>query len=198
MGWKLKNVFKSVANIGRGTLEALVPGSTNWISVQETNKQNAINVEKQNAANRALLDQQTAYNTPAENMKRLEAAGLSPQLAYGQIADSKMASVPQMQAAHAEPASSHGEGIIGKLAAYQQIMNMQEGNKLTRAQRALAEENLKHTQWENGILRERGTTRNDAGILKEILGGVDLLTRVGGYLKDRPAAGIIAGKKDYR
>lgn len=92
--------------------------------------QNQNNKEAQRDANNAnvnLWREQAAYNTPVNQVKRLEEAGLSPQLAYGQVAESKMANAPTMQPVHYQKPEF-------SLAEYQQIQNMQAANQLTRAQ----------------------------------------------------------------
>jgi len=83
-----------------------------------------------------LWREQSAYNTPINQMKRLEEAGLNPNLAYGQIADSKASTPPQRGAVKYDQPHFN-------LADYAQVRNMQEQNKLIRAQAFGAEADAK-------------------------------------------------------
>lgn len=55
-----------------------------WLGQRKQAKENANLAATQNAANQAYLDKQLEYNTPANQMARYQAAGLNPNLVYGQ------------------------------------------------------------------------------------------------------------------
>lgn len=153
-----------------------IPGVGNYLSQQEANAENKRLVEKTNAANLDLWNRQNAYNTPVEQMKRLEAAGLSPQLAYGQVADSKAGSAPSMEAPQVEPARIRGEDLVSTLAMYQQVLNAAEANKGIRYENAMKAENAKYLKYENKYLMDHGLIKGDNQFLKS--GG-----RVGDYVR---------------
>lgn len=128
-----------------------------------------------NSDNVKLWREQAAYNTPVEQMKRLEAAGLNPNLAYGQVADSKMGTPPNMQGVRYEaPRFS--------IADYQQVRNMQEQNKLISTQNRIAEQNAElaktnaeYAKYENQYLMDRKMLKSDPDSIK--IGG-----RIGEWL----------------
>jgi len=146
---------------------ALFPGAGNYLSQMETNAANRKLQEQANRQNTLLWNQQTAYNDPAAQMTRLKAAGLNPQLAYGQIADSKASSPPQMQAARNE--APRFSSSLDNLAAFQQIMNMQSMNAKTQTDNLLAAEDLKQKKWENALIRNTGTIRSDSPMYRMFL-----------------------------
>lgn len=55
-----------------------------WLGQRKQARENANLAATQNAANQAYLDKQLEYNTPANQMARYQAAGLNPNLVYGQ------------------------------------------------------------------------------------------------------------------
>lgn len=137
---------------------ALFPGAGQYMAQQETNALNEKLTREANALNAANWDKQTLYNSPAEQMKRLEAAGLNPNLAYGQIAESKMASAPTMEAPRHQ-AATFGDGIMPQLSAYSQVLNNQELNKKLRLEND-------YTAYEIRKLKESGMLRGDSGQLR--------------------------------
>ena len=151
-----------VGMIGGASLGASIGSSV------DTNNANVKAQKSANEANAALWREQAAYNSPEAQMQRLKAAGLSPQLVYGQVADSKMSSPPTMVAPHRDPVVSR-EG----LAQWQQVQNMQEQNKLLRAQQqqvAAATTGLKlenvYKDYETSQLMRSGALRNDHPVIK--------------------------------
>lgn len=73
----------------------------NIFGVGMTNDQNKELVEQQNKLNIEQWNRENAYNAPIEQMRRLKAAGLNPNLIYGNGAGSLIsAPSPEMQAAH--------------------------------------------------------------------------------------------------
>ncbi|WNK14110.1 MAG: DNA pilot protein [Microvirus sp.] len=131
---------------------------------ERTNAANKKMVDSTNQANLNLWREQAAYNQPIENMKRLEAAGLSPHLAYGQVADSKLGAAPMMQAPHFErPPDTR---FADKIAQHQQVVNMQEQNKLIRSQNQAAEAEAEYKKYETDYLIKNEMLRNDTGIVR--------------------------------
>jgi len=161
------SLFSSLVDIGKVGL-SIVPGIGNYLSAVDTNDTNAKLQKKANEDNVRLWQMQTEYNTPANQMKRLEAAGLNPNLAYGTVAESRMASAPMMEAAHMEAPK------VPSLADYQQVINMQSQNQLQRAQidqvaqqTALAKENLRYQKYENDTYMKAGAVKTDSPHVKE-------------------------------
>lgn len=147
---------------------ALFPGAGAMLAQQEANEAQKKLADEANKRNLELWQRTNEYNSPVENMKRLEAAGLNPNMAYGQIADSRAASpvateVPQIHAAKPE-----GAGAMDSLSTYMQVVNTQEQNKVIRAQAAkVAEEaglvgvQRKAAEYELKMLKESGMSRFD-------------------------------------
>lgn len=79
-------------------LGAPVQGAFNLISTLITNRQRQNLVEEQNRLNLEQWNRQNVYDSPVEQMKRLEAAGLNPNLIYGQMSNGSSAS-PAVSAA---------------------------------------------------------------------------------------------------
>jgi len=154
------------------------------IGTKMTNDANLKAVKMTNDANAALWREQSEYNTPANQMKRLEAAGLNPNLAYGQIAESRASNPPAMEAAHYErPIISVDDAI----SQYQQVKNMQALNAKTnveievaKAQAIKAASDADYTAWENEQLKKSGTLKSDPTLVKEFQRGSSVL---GGYLQ---------------
>lgn len=174
------NVFTKPSSWLKPVLAGVFPGMGNYLAGQDANKANKELQEAANRQNVELWERQTAYNTPAENMKRLEAAGLSPQLAYGQVADSKMGTAPNMVAAHQEPLKNTGPGLLEALSMYSQVINAQELNKKMRLEN-------EYTAYENRYLKSNNLIKSDWNMLK--LGG-----RVGNYIN---AAGEKLGNSEF-
>lgn len=199
---------------------------SNERSVQETNQQNAENVaaananalaiaRENNAAAVAMWERQTSYNSPMEQMKRLEAAGLNPHLAYGTIAESRMATPPSLQAAEVVPAHAEANRYsyeANPVARYQQVKNTDALNKINNAEiakreaeaiRATAEAD--YAQYENNKLQNSGLIKGDTPLFKMIGRGVRTaidsvrgLGRGGNKLElysgDAPAYGYLKGR----
>lgn len=145
---------------------ALFPGLGNYMATEEQNEANRKLQERINEQNVSLWHQQNQYNDPAAQMKRLEAAGLSPQLAYGQLADSKASSPPEMVASRTE-APHYNADALSALATYQQVINMHEQNKKVRMDTALAAESLRYARYENNQYMKTGSLKGDAPHVKE-------------------------------
>lgn len=80
------NVFDLVGSIG----SAVLGTGANFLSNSNTNRINERMQQKQNAWNLEMWQRNNEYNSPAAQMQRLEAAGLNPDLMYGQNASGAM------------------------------------------------------------------------------------------------------------
>jgi len=193
----LTSVWKTHVNVAKTGLAAAFPGAGQYMASQEANEANARLQEQANQQNINLWNTQTAYNSPAEQMKRLEAAGLNPNLAYGQVAESKMASAPTMQAPEMRPADFGSNGVLDVLNNYQQVMNMQELNKKTRADRKATELENDMRDFEYTKLKDRGQTRYDATFLKELLAIPGLIGQLMNGLNDRARGWEMQNRERY-
>lgn len=156
----LKDLWNFNTDVIKGGL-SILPGVGPYLSNQETNATNVAMQNQANKENQALFWAQTEYNKPINQMKRLQEAGLNPNLAYGQIADSRASAPPMMGAARVEPYKTNFS-----LADYQQVVNLQEQNKAIKLQNQLAAEELKMRKYENQTYRDSGSTRQDPAWLK--------------------------------
>lgn len=83
-------------------INAAIQGATNVANTISVAKQNRKDrkftkemYEKQKADNLEFWNMQNTYNSPQEQMKRLQAAGLNPNLVYGDGATGNVASAPE-------------------------------------------------------------------------------------------------------
>lgn len=67
-------------------VSAVISTLGNIWSQQETNRANAEMQQRQNEWNASMWEKNNEYNSPVEQMRRLRAAGLNPDLMYGQQA----------------------------------------------------------------------------------------------------------------
>lgn len=94
------------------------------------------------------------YNTPANQMARLQEAGLNPNLIYGSSgATSSIVSMPHRD----QPSNNNAELAMNFLSAYQQILNGQK-------QRELLDEQIKNlkVKEDNGMIKSIGMTIDNA------------------------------------
>lgn len=104
-----------VSGIG-GLLGNLVTGA----SQQETNKTNLKIARETNAANYRLWQENNLYNTPAAQMSRLRAAGLNPNMVYGQISSGNSSSPATAQGAVMKAAKFGDFGTSAAVMSYLQ------------------------------------------------------------------------------
>lgn len=97
----------------------------------DTNRANAKAVADANEWNYQLWREQMAYNTPANQVARLRAAGLNPNLFYSQGDPGNASSSPTMRPAEYD---YNYAKAIDKLAVYYQLQNLQAQNENLRAQ----------------------------------------------------------------
>lgn len=195
------------------TLAALATGGgnvlssgINYFSQMETNQDNLRMQRETNAMNSSIAQEnrdwnykmwkeQTAYNSPTEQMSRLKAAGLNPNLVYGQIAESKMSAPPSSPIADMGAAKFEAPkvGDLNPVGAYQQVKNMDALNqvrnadvKTAKAQAENVESNKDYTIWENAELKRRGILKSDSTPVKTLGALNDILKpigeAIGGYI----------------
>lgn len=114
------------------------------------------NAEQQSKLNQQAFDQnikmwnmQNAYNTPKEQMKRIQAANLNPNLVYGSgnVTGNTAGSAPELQAAKFDTGPYHpvdtrmerAQLALAMSSQFQQIENQKIQNDLARQRLALAE-----------------------------------------------------------
>lgn len=93
-------------------------------ALEQIDRQNKYNVELANMAFQHDVDmwnRQNVYNTPLEQMNRLKAAGLNPNLMYGQGNTGNASGAPSYDAPRMEAYTSFGD--LGASAAANQLMN---------------------------------------------------------------------------
>lgn len=114
------------------------------------------NAEQQSMLNQQAFDQnikmwnmQNAYNTPAQQMKRLEAANLNKNLIYGSgnVTGNTAGSAPELQAAKFDTGPYHpvdtrmerAQLALAMASQFQQVENQKIQNDLARQRLSLAE-----------------------------------------------------------
>lgn len=96
--------------------------STNLQIARETNQQNWNMMSYQNLWNEAQNEKLLAYNTPLEQMKRYDQAGINPYLAASQILPGNQqsqltsAQAPAMQAAQVQPVTGMADAIQNSIS----------------------------------------------------------------------------------
>ncbi len=96
---------------------------TNLQIARETNQQNWNMMTYQNQWNEAQNAKMLAYNTPAEQMKRYDQAGINPYLAASQIVPGNQqsqltsAQAPAMQAAQVQPVTGMADAIQNSISS---------------------------------------------------------------------------------
>lgn len=205
-------------------LGSLVSSGVNYFSQRDTNEANERMTRETNAMNSSIAQEnrdwqesmwreQTAYNSPQAQMTRLQAAGLNPNLVYGQIAESKMANapsptVPHMEAAHFDAPKLEGNPV----ADYQQVKNQQALNALTniniekaKSEAISAAVDADYKQYENNKLQNAGVVKGDSALFRNVgrawetfKSGVQGLGRGAGkldlYSGDAPSYGYLKGR----
>lgn len=95
---------------------------TNLQIARETNQQNWNMMSYQNQWNEAQNEKMLAYNTPLEQMKRYDQAGINPYLAASQIVPGNQqsqltsAQAPAMQAAQVQPVTGMADAIQNSIS----------------------------------------------------------------------------------
>lgn len=89
-------------------------------STKDTNKTNLRIARETNEANYRLWQENNAYNTPAAQMSRLRAAGLNPNMVYGQISSGNSSSPATAQGAVMKSAKFGDFGTSAAVMSYLQ------------------------------------------------------------------------------
>jgi len=182
---------------------SLISSGINYFSQRETNESNQENVTAANAMNSSIAQEnrdfqykmwqeQTAYNSPTAQMTRLQAAGLNPNLVYGQIAESKMSNPPSTPIAHSEAFQADAPKVDVRLgnpvAEYAQVKNLQALNKLqniniqkSKAEAVSAAVDADYKNYELNTLKNSGMIKGDSGLFRTIGRSVP----VGGQLLEK-------------
>ncbi|QCQ85050.1 DNA pilot protein [Blackfly microvirus SF02] len=127
---------------------------------KKANKANQQLANSQNEANVALWKQQSAYNTPQNQMARYSEAGLNPNLIYGQGSSGDAQSPPTIERAEIRPEPN--AGVQGALNALPAVLSMYQDFQLKKAQTDNVKANTEATQQGtlnaglmNGVLQNR-------------------------------------------
>lgn len=125
-------------------------GSTlgNIFSTIHTNHTNKEIAKETNDANVALWREQAKYNSPSEYMKRLQEAGLNPQLAYGNLGQTFASAAPQMQAAKMQAPNISLGDVVQMIGAFSSAEKLTE-----EAAESRVRQNLLNTQ-ENALVMD--------------------------------------------
>lgn len=133
-------------------IPAVVETAGNVVSTVLTNKAN----KKENAAARAynlqMYNLQNEYNLPANQMARLQAAGLNPNLIYGSGgAKTEAAHIPEASPVNYNAPHLELAGMISALQAMQQIKNMRSAGEGLDIDNRIKEQELLRQHLDNQI-----------------------------------------------
>lgn len=115
-----------IGNIIGGASSSSAQRSANRTNLQiarETNQQNWNMMSYQNQWNEAQNEKMLAYNTPLEQMKRYDQAGINPYLAASQIVPGNQqsqltsAQAPPMQASQVQPVTGMADAIQNSISS---------------------------------------------------------------------------------
>lgn len=138
---------------GVAALASSIIGTTSSKNqMQRTNAANMELAKYQADRNEAFIDKQNAYNTPAEQMKRFDLAGLNPNLMYGQGTPGNQSS----------PARYEAPTVDMHFTPFQipEVLGMYQDFQQKQANIALTEANTRYVD-------ERSA--NEAGVRRELL-----------------------------
>ncbi len=144
------NIFKSLGNIAKGiinpigtAIDAVGGIFGNLYNANQARKAEARQFQMQkdlmayqNDMNHQNWLEQTEYNSPANQMKRLQEAGLNPNLVYGHGADAQASPISSVSggSAHANVPRFDNISISQPLAQYAQTQNTIKQNQYIQAQ----------------------------------------------------------------
>ncbi|KAA6326486.1 hypothetical protein EZS27_024411 [termite gut metagenome] len=154
----------SSPSVGYSLIPALVStggsiysAERNYQSQKEANKTNLELAKAQREFDQLMWEQNNEYNLPANQMARLEAAGLNKNLIYGKITDNVAAPAPQGETGHVDAFKGHNLGLNEGVATFLQsrmqgavLENMLEQNKNLREQ--------------NGLIQSQTAVQNQAAV----------------------------------
>lgn len=113
---------------GGNLLSSAINSITNAVLQKKQNEFNAQQAEAQNQFNLDMWNKQNEYNSPSSQMERLVEAGLSPNLAYGNVSSGNNSSAPEQVApSKGVPNMAFNVGGLTQLALA--IQNQVEKNK---------------------------------------------------------------------
>lgn len=140
-------------------LGAMVAGSAANAAVSRKNtkdqiKYNREEAERERASNLEMWNMQNAYNSPKEQMARLQAAGLNPNLAYGSGNVAGISSdAPKGYQRAQSPDFSKRQSILGAtLQAAPAVLSMYQDFKMKDAQIGIAQA---EQYWRHPMLNEK-------------------------------------------
>ncbi|QXP44161.1 MAG: DNA pilot protein [Arizlama microvirus] len=182
------------------TMMALAQGvqtGVNYLSQQEANEQNMRNVQGANAMSSSIAQEnrdfqykmwkeQTAYNAPEAQMQRLKAAGLNPNLVYGQIAESKMSSPPSIPMPDINSARVEAPKLDLNIADYQQVKNMQSMNQINHVEIMKRKAEAQGAQADAELKEHMTNYYKRTGLVPGESGWIRNIGRVYDYLKQNP------------
>lgn len=130
-------VAGSAVSLGLNTLESGLTGLINNAFYKR-------NLGLQTQAQKDLIDYQNEYNTPSAQMRRLQEAGLNPNLVYGSAAPTGVSGNASAPSGSGFPAQ-HGTNDVAAAAAHIAQMNLAssaEQLNIANADKAAAEAEL--------------------------------------------------------
>ena len=190
MGFSFKDALNFIPVVGP-LLSAganIIGGALNNQATKDTNDANLKAVRETNQANKELAkynweqqvdmwNKNNAYNTPLSQMTRLKAAGLNPNLVYGNgVTGNSSSSIPTpatptMQAPHFErPDYGYiGQSSQAAISSALQARNLEADVSLKKSQEsAIASQNLVNNAKVEEIITRNARTKFDYDLAKEL------------------------------
>lgn len=125
----------TLAAIGQG-VSSLAGSALGFLGQQSANRSNLELAKYSYQKDLEMWYRQNAYNSPTEQMARLKAAGLNPNLVYGNGSAVNVASnAPQMKTPHMEAYRGYNLGIGDAVGTYMQMQQNQASTELAKTQR---------------------------------------------------------------
>lgn len=135
---------------------------------EKANQQNMELARYQNQANVDMWNMQNAYNTPAAQMARYAAAGLSPNLIYGQGNAGNASSAPSVERATVQAAVGGVPQLSGMLEQMQNFEMRQAQIDNVKASTASTQQETLNKQFMKWILEFRAKS-GEVGLEKQML-----------------------------
>ena len=135
---------------------------TNLQIARETNQQNWNMMTYQNQWNEAQNEKMLAYNTPLEQMKRYDQAGINPYLAASQIVPGNQqsqltsAQAPAMQAAQVQPVTGMADAIQNSISSAADSML-----KIAQARDINMDSELKRLAFDSDLVGRKFRNKSD-------------------------------------
>lgn len=141
---------------------------------------------EQNQRQIDFWNMQNAYNTPAAQMARYQAAGLNPNLVYNQQNLSSpigTAAVGSFSMPHNQ-LKTQGFDLVSALQTYYGIMNMKEQNSLLAAQAEFTSEQARRQKIDNAYLESNGLSSYSPTLVRELATVPPMLLNMAGIAYD--------------